>query len=290
MVNKDWFVEKINTFLREDESNRMTGVDGALFWEPDVLIGFCDGNDPIFQEYKKLVGPFHLTPKEAFTKYSEINNIEYDNTNNLTVVAFVLPMNKLTKKENLEYSPDWPSERWAHTRLYGEKANQKLWKYLLSELKTEFGINGVAPMLESKLYKTYKKHKDAWQGGHASTWSHRHMCFASGLGSFGLSDGFINEKGKAMRCGSFVINHKLPSDADKRAASRREHCTKCGDCVKRCPVGAITMKDGHDKQKCRDKNKSTVPYIRDHYKIPIYGCGLCQVGVSCTDGIPEKKN
>ena len=56
-------------------------------------------------------------------------------------MAFVLPMNPLTKKENLEYSPDWPSERWAHTRLYGEKANQKLWKYLLSELKTEFGIN-----------------------------------------------------------------------------------------------------------------------------------------------------
>ncbi len=289
ILNKEWFLAKTNSFLREDEANRMTGVDGSFFWIPDVLIGFCSGNDPIFQEYKKLVGPFHLTPKEAFTKYCGLKGIEYDSTENLTVVALILPMNELTKKENLEHSPDWPSERWAHTRLYGEKANQKLWKYLLSELKSEFGIEGVAPMVEKKLFRMYKEHKDAWQGVLASTWSHRHMCFAAGLGSFGLSDGFINERGKAMRCGSFVINHKLPSDADKRAASRREHCIKCGQCVKRCPVGAITMEEGHDKKKCYDKVFSTIPYIGEHYKIPIYSCGLCQVGVSCSDGIPEKK-
>ena len=288
MLNKDWFITKINTFLREDEANRMTGVDGSFFWEPNVLIGFCSGNDPIFQEYKKLVGPFHLTPEEAFVKYCEIYDIKNNTTENLTVVAFVLPMNKLTKKENLEYSQEWPSERWAHTRLYGEAANQKIWKYILNELKEEFGINGVAPMAEKKLFKTYRKNKDAWQGGFASTWSHRHMCFASGLGSFGLSDGFINERGKAMRCGSLVINHTLPSDGDKRAASRYEYCTKCGDCVKRCPIGAITLKDGHNKSKCYEKVASTVPYVREHYEIPIYGCGLCQVGVSCSDGIPNK--
>ena len=289
MLDKNWFINKINTFLREDISNRMTGVDNSLFWEPDVLIGFCSGNDPIFQEYKKLVGSFHLTPKEAFKKYCEMNSIEYDSTTeNLTVVAFILPMNPLTKKENLDYSRDWPSERWAHTRLYGEKANQKLWQYLLIELKDEFGIEGVAPMLEKKLFRMYREHKDAWQGVLASTWSHRHMCFAAGLGSFGLSDGFINERGKAMRCGSIVINYKLPSDADKRALNRREHCIMCGECVKRCPVGAITMEGGHDKKKCYDKVFSTIPYIGEHYKIPIYSCGLCQVGVSCSNGIPGK--
>ena len=77
---------------------------------PDVLVGFCSGNDPIFQEYKRLVGLFHLTPKEAFTKYCEIKNIEYDITDNLTVVAFIPPMNPLTKKENLEHSPDWKND------------------------------------------------------------------------------------------------------------------------------------------------------------------------------------
>jgi len=288
MLDKNWFINKINTFLKEDESNRMTGVDGSLFWEPNVLLGFSSGNDPIFQDYKKLVGPFHLTPVEAFAKYCELNNIKYDSTENLTVVAFILPMNPLTKKENLKYSPDWPSERWAHTRLYGERANQKLWRHILNELKSEFGIDGVAPMLEKKLFRMYNKHKEAWGGGNASTWSHRHMCFASGLGSFGLSDGFINERGKAMRCGSFVINYKLPSDSDKRATSRREFCIMCGQCVKRCPVDAITLEHGHDKSKCREFVTSTIPYIGEHYNIPIYSCGLCQVGIPCDSSIPKK--
>jgi epoxyqueuosine reductase QueG len=115
------------------------------------------------------------------------------------------------------------------------------------------------------------------------------MCFAAGLGSFGLSDGFINARGKAMRCGSIIINYKLPSEGYARPTDPYEYCTKCGQCIERCPVGAITLENGHDKQKCSVKVTSTIPYIKEHYNIPIYSCGLCQVNVSCSDGIPLKK-
>lgn len=286
MLNKEWFINKINSFLREDESNRMTGVDGILFWEPNVIVGICSGDDPIFEYYKKVVGPFHLTPAEAYSKHF---SVEVESPENLSVIAFILPTNKITKKDNYEHSPEWPGERWSHTRLYGEQSNQKLQKYLLSEVKREFGIDGVAPMIEQKLFKTHRKHPDAYQGVWASTWSHRHMCFAAGLGSFGLSDGFINSRGKAMRCGSIVINNKLPSEGNARPSDPYEYCTRCGQCITRCPVGAITLENGHDKQKCSVKVTSTIPYINEHYHIPIYSCGLCQVNVSCSDGIPLKK-
>lgn len=286
MLDKEWFINKINSFLREDESNRMTGVDGTFFWEPNVIVGICSGDDPIFEYYKKVVGPFHLTPAEAYSKYF---SVEIDSPENLSVIAFILPTNKITKKENYEYSPEWPGERWSHTRLYGEQSNQKLQKYLLSEIKKEFGVEGLAPMTEKILYEVHKKHPEAYQGVWASTWSHRHMCFAAGLGSFGLSDGFINARGKAMRCGSIIINNKLPSEGNARPSDPYEYCTKCGQCVGRCPVGAITLENGHDKQKCSVKVTSTVPYIQQHYHIPIYSCGLCQVNVSCSDGIPLKK-
>ena len=288
-IDKKWFQDKIEKFLLEDISNIMQ-VDGSFIFDPTppILVGFCDGNDPIFEEYKEIIGSFHLTPAEAYTKYCEKKKMTCS-TNNLSVVAFILPAMKATKKENLEYSEDWPSERWAHTRLYGERANKKLWLHLLSELQKE-GINGVAPMAESFLFKINKEHeKGVW----ASTWSHRHMAFAVGLGSFGWSDGFINEKGKAMRCGSFVVDYKLPSDADKRPPDPYYYCLKCGECVKRCPVDAIRPNDPtngtiHDKAKCGEKVMSTIPYIGKHYKIPIYGCGLCQVGVPCENGIPVK--
>jgi epoxyqueuosine reductase len=288
MPDKKWFIDKISGFLQTDESNKMTGVDGILMFEPNPLLGFCSGNDLIFEEYKQVVGPFHLTPSEAFEKYCSMYQIKPADPNNLSVIAYILPINEKTKSENYRYSEEWPSERWAHTRLFGEKANQKLQKFLVSELKKEFGVIAIAPMTEKKLFKIYRKHKKARQGVWASTWSHRHMCFACGLGSFGLSDGFINEKGKAMRCGSIVINFKLPSDANKRPQDPYAYCSKCGDCIKRCPINAISFELGHDKQACSEKVMSTIPYINEHYNISIYSCGLCQVNVSCSNGIPKE--
>lgn len=281
LINKKWFIDKIQDFLKNDESNRMNLVDGSLIFNPDIIVGFVSGNDPIFKEYKEIIGSFHLTPVEAFSKFCEKNNLTYT-TENLSVVAFVLPINDITKKENYEYSKEMPSARWAHTRLFGEQSNQKLQIYLVSKLGEE-GIKALAPITEDYLFKIHKK---IW----ASTWSHRHILFAAGLGSFGLSDGFINEKGKAMRCGSIVIDYKLPSDAHKRPTNPYEYCIDCGDCIKRCPVGAITFETRHDKHICRNHVNSTVPYIKNNYGIDIYGCGLCQVGVSCENGIPKRRN
>jgi len=278
-INKDWFIEKINTFLENDESNKMKMVDSSLIFEPDVIVGFVSGNDPLFSEYKNIIGEFYLTPIEAYSWYCERNGMPIS-TENLTVIAYILPINKKTKEENFDYSKVNPSERWANTRLFGEQTNVKTQTHLINELK-KLGINAMAPTQEKHLFKSYRKIL-------ASNWSHRHCCFASGLGSFGLSDGFINSRGKAMRCGSLIIDHDLLSDAAKRPLDPYEYCTNCGDCIKRCPVNAITFEKRHDKIICSQHVMGTVPYIKKNYGINIYGCGLCQVGVSCTNVFPVK--
>jgi len=278
-INKDWFVKKINGFLMNDDSNKMSFSDGSLIFNVNTIVGFALANDPIFDKYKEIIGEFHLTPIEAFKKFCERNSLE-SNFKDLSVVAYVLPINEETKKENFEYSKEMPSERWAHTRLFGEQANQKLQKYLVNELEKE-GIKAVAPMLEKYMYKV---NRDIW----ASTWSHRHMLYATGLGSFGLSDGFINPRGKAMRCGSIIVELNLPSDASKRPSNPYKFCTKCGDCIKNCPVNAISFEKGHNKHNCSEHVISTIPYINEKYGINIYACGLCQVGVACSSGIPKQ--
>ena len=260
----------------------MSKVDGALLFNPDVLVGFVSGNDPLFDEYKQIIGNFHLTPAEVYSWFCEANNIVPSPIEKISVVAFILPINEYTKKENFEYSREWPSERWAHTRLFGEMANEKLQAYLVDELKIE-GINAIAPTLEKKLFRMIPKHEN---GVWASTWSHRHMAFAAGLGSFGLSDGFLNKKGIAMRCGSIVVDYKLPSDAASRPSDPYAYCRECGKCIERCPVEAITLDNRHDKAKCSLHCFKTTRYIKKNYKINIYACGLCQVGVPCENGMP----
>jgi len=231
----------------------MKMVDSSLIFDPDVIVGFVSGNAPIFNDYKKIISEFYLTPIEAFSWYCEKNGISMS-TEHLSVVAYILPITKNTKKENFEYSKDKPSERWANTRLFGEQANMNIQIYLIEELK-KLGIKSMAPTQEKRLFKIKCK---IW----ASNWSHRHCCFAAGLGSFGLSDGFINSRGKAMRCGSIIIDYGLPSDAAKRPSDPYEFCINCGDCIDRCPVNAITSENRHDKIKCSNHVMGTIPYIK----------------------------
>jgi epoxyqueuosine reductase QueG len=279
-VNKEWFIDKINRFLKDDESNKMSKVDGSHIYEPNVLVGFANGNDNIYSKYKSIIGDFHLTPSEAYEWYCNENNLKF-NDENLSVIAYILPLNQKTKIENYNYSKTMPSERWAHTRLFGEEANRKILNYLVEELN-KLGINAFAPTLDKRLFKV---NREIW----ASNWSHRHNCFAAGLGSFGLSDGFISARGKAMRCGSFIIDYKLPSDAHNRPSDPYEYCIECGKCISRCPVNAISFEYRHNKLICAPYLISTIPFVKQTYGIDIFACGLCQVGVSCSDGIPKKK-
>ena len=89
-LNKKWFLEKINDFLKNNEANKMKDIDGVLIFEPDVLVGFVSGNEPIFNQYKKVIGSFHHTPEEAYLKFCEKKKIT-PTSGVLTVISFILP-------------------------------------------------------------------------------------------------------------------------------------------------------------------------------------------------------
>ena len=37
-INKEWFIEKINSILEDDDSNKMKMVDNSLIFNPDVIV------------------------------------------------------------------------------------------------------------------------------------------------------------------------------------------------------------------------------------------------------------
>jgi epoxyqueuosine reductase len=205
----------------------------------------------------------------------------------LTVISWILPQTSATKADNRKQST-YPAERWARARIYGEEVNVMLRKHVVAILQKN-GHPALAPMLSDQWEK---KKSEAYVI--ASTWSERHAAYAAGLGTFGLCDGLITPRGKAMRTGSVVARINIPP-TKRPYSDHHAYClfyTKgiCGECISRCPVAALS-EAGHDKIKCRNHLRpATEDYVKTHYGFDGYGCGLCQTKVPCESKIPTPKD
>ncbi len=121
------------------------------------------------------------------------------------------------------------------------------------------GHAAVAPMLVSN-WTIVKSQRFSY----ASSWSERHAAHAAGLGTFGLCDGLITARGKAMRAGSVVAKISI-EPTPRPYADHRAYCLffadgTCGKCIDRCPARAIT-EAGHDKEKCRQHLARSREYV-----------------------------
>jgi len=279
-ISADWIKELIRDFINTSPDNTMQDETGDPAWD-DVLVGFATGADQIWQQYKEYVGAFHWTPWEVYNQHCPQTPATPEE---LTVVSWVLPQREAVRKANRKVNK-YPAEEWARIRVYGEAFNAALRRHVAESLQ-KAGHAAVAPMLVSN-WTTVKSERFSY----ASSWSERHAAHAAGLGTFGLCDGLITAKGKAMRVGSVVAKLSL-EPTPRPYADHRAYCLfyangTCGKCIDRCPVRAIT-EDGHDKEKCRQHLARSREYVNKTYKFAGYGCGLCQVGVPCEAGIPVK--
>lgn len=274
-----WMERVIKDFIGQSPENTLKNAANERAWS-DPLVGFSRGDDPLFQEFKEYVGDYHWTPWEIFNKTFPASNAA---ASELTVISWILPQVERTKADNRKETA-FPSERWARARIFGEEVNVKLRHHVVTSLK-EQGVEAVAPMLSPDW---------AWKASDrytfASTWSERHAAYASGLGTFGLCDGLITPRGKAMRCGSVVARFSI-APTPRPYQQHQAYCLFfskgiCGKCIKRCPAGALSEK-GHDKVKCRAYlHPTTEEYVKTHFGFAGYGCGLCQTGVPCESKIP----
>ena len=284
VFNEDWFISTIKEKIATHPENTMEYpfYGEKIFTEP--LIGFIQGDDPIFQQYKTIIGPHHFTPEEIMQWQARQHGVPAPRAEDLSVVSFILPLTKITKNDNAAMK-EWSAERWAQTRLLGEIFSQIFVREIVTCLMKR-GILAIAPDV-TPMFNKKRYPKVGW----ASPWSHRHMAYAAGLGTFGMHDFFITEKGCAHRTGSFVVNVKLTPNR-KRPDDIHAHCLQyqgksCLQCAKRCPVNAITAENGHNKEVCYQRVAKSLIHCNKNYHIFIYGCGLCATGVPCESEIPK---
>ena len=276
---EDFIRQAIARFVRESSSNRRKVDGGRYFGAP--LIGFASGDDPLFKQYKRIIGRFHLAPREIF----DLTFGKSEDARALSVISWVLPISEDTRKANRDQKR-FPALLWSHTRFFGEPFNEKLRDHVVAEL-TRRGYRAVAPARSPHF--VHHTHKP--RVGFTSNFSERHAAYVSGLGTFGLCDGLITPRGKAGRLGCVVTDLVL-SPSDRPYDDPNAHCLyhfngSCRACEARCPAGAIT-REGHDKDKCYDfMHNTSSPAKNSEYGVDITGCGLCQTKVPCEYEIPK---
>jgi len=268
------FVEnEIGDFVRTSALNRMPDdASQVIFDEP--LVQYADASDVLFTQFKTIIAPVHLTPREALAL--AVGKKPEDLPDSLSVISWILSVAQKTRKSN-RTKKSRPSRLWAYTRWYGEQFNEALRRHVVEVLRKR-GYMATAPAIEP-YFRQERNEK-----GPYSNWSERHVAYVAGHGTFSLSDGFITEKGIAHRCGSVVTDLILPPSL-RTASTAFSNCTYyanggCKACITRCPAGAIS-ETGHDKNKCFDYQRAEFAPMREELGVGNTGCGLCQTKVPC---------
>jgi hypothetical protein len=275
-----WITTLIAEFVAESPQNTLQNPAGEPAFE-NPLVGFAAGDDPIWTAYQREhIGPFHWTPAQAFAGAYPDAPAE---PGRLTVISYILPQTRATKADNRRET-HYPSERWARARIFGEEVNVKLRRHVADSLKAA-GVRAVAP----QLLEGWERN-DTGRFGYASTWSERHAAYAAGLGTFGLCDGLITPRGKAMRAGSIMAEIQI-EPTPRPYEDHHAYCLHfshgvCRKCAARCPADALD-ETGHDKVKCGAHVRGPCArHVEAEYGFKGYGCGLCQTLVPCESGIP----
>ncbi len=220
------------------------------------LLAVASAEDPLFAELKQaaVVGPHHRSPQEWLA-------------DGKVVVSYFLPFSSVVREANAK--PGYPALEWVYARYEGEQVNEALRGYLELYFQQR-DMDAISPPLDDAFAIEERR----------ANWSERHVAYIAGLGTFGLHTSFITKAGCAGRFGSVVVDADLPVTT-REYSNIYEYCTMCGQCIKRCPTGAIT-KDGKDHRICADyMSKEISPKFK-----PRYGCGKCQTAVCCETKIP----
>jgi epoxyqueuosine reductase len=286
------FLERtIKKYVADNPENRLPMYRNEPLTD-HPLVGFADGYDPIFQDFKDrtIIGEFHFTPEEALSTYlkRQHKNIKVKTPSSISVISIVFTATQKTRLSNYRESV-MSSPRWQYAFGRGMRLMENTLEYLALLLET-LGHQAVAPVNTKPAFFL-------WQipDGPTADWSEKHIAYAAGLGTFGLNSGLITPQGAALHCGSVITDLAItptPRSHDNYLANCLYYRNgSCQRCVQRCPSGALS-KQGYNSIKCFFYHEVELPRIcKDLGREPERGghpvCSLCQTDVPCERRIPR---
>lgn len=258
----------------------------------EPLIGFADGHDDIFKQYKKreIIGDYHLMPEEAMATYLERQHKKTLDRKPVAIIVISVAFTP-SRKTRLSNPPNaaMASPRWSYS--YGRTFG------LMSETLSQVvalleagGYQAVAPVCTRPM-----SIKISPDGLPYTDWLEKHAAYAAGLGTFGLHTSLITPAGVPLHIGS-VITDLAVTPTPRTYDNHRAYCLhyrddSCRRCAQHCTSGAVNT-GAFDGKKCLDYARNELPKLHvkthgDTGKETHPMCALCQIRVPCEASIPR---
>ncbi|RPJ41887.1 MAG: epoxyqueuosine reductase, partial [Deltaproteobacteria bacterium] len=90
-----WIQTVVADFINKSPENTLKNAANDKAWT-DPLVAFSNGADPLYQEYKRHIGDFFLTPLEFFSQTFPSCPVAAEQ---LTVISWILPQTAQTKAD-----------------------------------------------------------------------------------------------------------------------------------------------------------------------------------------------
>jgi len=247
---KTLITNKIIEFVKNYPSSKNV----KNLWQGPV-VGFADANDPYISSLKEVISQNHKLPGD----FMENPNI---------VISYYIPFTEETAAVNMNVEGNMASQEWSDAYNITNTMISDINQYL-ADMLVEMGYRAAVPsgiVFDKQLV--------------LSNWSQRHIAYAAGLGTFGINNMLISEKGCCGRYGSIVAD--IPVEAD--CIVKEERCLykkngSCKKCVKNCFSGALTT-EGFDRKKCFE-----ICMMNDA-KTGADVCGKCDIDIPCAFKAP----
>ncbi|HOO90129.1 MAG TPA: hypothetical protein PLA74_04830 [Syntrophales bacterium] len=239
----------------------VTSNNAFSYWEIP-LIGFVSAARPEFNDLKKIVSENHLVPRDILPGAK-------------SVICYFIPFHSSVVESNRD--GDKASMEWARAYI----ATNELIAHIGDVIESLMGKDGFQV---GKIPATHNFDKAAL----ISNWSHRHVAYIAGLGTFGINNMFITDRGCCGRLGSIVTDYEFeyPAFVDREERCLFKRDGSCGICQNRCEK-EVYKNGTFNRASCYETCLENADYYRDIGLADV--CGKCCVGLPCSMTDPTKK-
>lgn len=245
--------EEIRKLIISSVESENTLFNDYITWR-EPIIGFVDVNDQRINILKEIVSNDHLLPNEVLHDAKSI-------------ICFFIPFTELIGQSNI--NSKMSSKEWALAYIRTNMLIKKISNNIEVFLNASGYTVGKIPATHNFDVNTL-----------ISNWSHRHLAYIGGIGSFGINNMLITDKGCCGRLGSIVTNyHFTKSDSVTTEKCLNKLNGSCGICIGKCVNNAFN-ENSYNRFACYEMCLENAEYHKSIGYADV--CGKCVVGLPCS--------